>query len=174
MPKPDETQALIDEGRRYIYALRSSDWIVTADKYEAALAALERDHAIVERVRKLLVTPTSGTYLGDLIEVLEAPPQTLEPTASAIAHPDERHGSGVIDDNYVAWLRYVNGTIKTCDSDSKGAFKVWRRPPAPAPSDARERAIDTLLHMFRCETESLQRGHAKYFVDTILAAAQPR
>lgn len=43
------------------------------------------------------------------------------------------------DDDYVAWCRYVNYgidasgadilTIETCDSDVKGAFKVYRAPP---------------------------------------------
>lgn len=31
------------------------------------------------------------------------------------------------DDGYVAWLRFDNGIIKVCDSDSDGAFKVWRK-----------------------------------------------
>jgi len=39
------------------------------------------------------------------------------------------------DDNYVAWLHYVHASdedgdyaIEVCDSDSEGAFKVWRSP----------------------------------------------
>lgn len=38
------------------------------------------------------------------------------------------------EDNYVAWLRYVNGTIRVCDSDSPGAFKVYRHPKHFPPS----------------------------------------
>lgn len=37
------------------------------------------------------------------------------------------------DDNYVAWLRYRHvhesaSSIHVCDSDSEGAFKVYRHP----------------------------------------------
>lgn len=34
-------------------------------------------------------------------------------------------------DDYVAWLRYKSGndtTVHLCDSDTKGAFKVYRAP----------------------------------------------
>lgn len=31
----------------------------------------------------------------------------------------------VVDD-YVAWCRYTNTTIVTCDSDAEGAFRVYR------------------------------------------------
>lgn len=34
------------------------------------------------------------------------------------------------DDTYVAWCRYRNGRILLCDSDSPGAFKVYRHPRA--------------------------------------------
>lgn len=33
------------------------------------------------------------------------------------------------DDNYVAWLRFTpEGCLRLCDSDSTGAFKVYRKP----------------------------------------------
>ena len=31
------------------------------------------------------------------------------------------------ENDYVAWVHYHNGSILTCDSDAKGAFKVYRR-----------------------------------------------
>jgi hypothetical protein len=37
-------------------------------------------------------------------------------------------------DDYVAWARYDNGTIRLCDSDSPGAFRVYRHPPTQAAS----------------------------------------
>ena len=33
-----------------------------------------------------------------------------------------------MEDNYVAWVHFHNGSISTCDSDSPGAFKVYRHP----------------------------------------------
>lgn len=33
-----------------------------------------------------------------------------------------------IIDDYVAWARYSGGTIRLCDSDAPGAFKVYRHP----------------------------------------------
>lgn len=32
------------------------------------------------------------------------------------------------EDSYIAWARYTNGTIRLCDSDSPGAFRVYRHP----------------------------------------------
>ena len=32
------------------------------------------------------------------------------------------------EDSYVAFLRFNRGAIQVCDSDSEGAFKVWRHP----------------------------------------------
>ena len=34
-------------------------------------------------------------------------------------------------DDYIAWLRFDNGTIKVCDSDSPKAFRVYRKPDTP-------------------------------------------
>ena len=43
------------------------------------------------------------------------------------------------EDNYVAWCHYRNGRILLCDSDSEGAFKVYRAAFAPRPEgDARD------------------------------------
>lgn len=40
------------------------------------------------------------------------------PTCNAKSHPEN---------DYVAWLRFTeSGSILTCDSDAKGAFKVYR------------------------------------------------
>lgn len=36
------------------------------------------------------------------------------------------------DDNYVAWCRYTDRTIVTCDSNEEGAFRVYRRSDDPA------------------------------------------
>ena len=33
-----------------------------------------------------------------------------------------------IDEDYVAWCRYTEHSIVTCDSDAPGAFKVYRGP----------------------------------------------
>lgn len=33
-----------------------------------------------------------------------------------------------LDDDYVAWIRFSGRSIRVCDSDSPGAFRVWRRP----------------------------------------------
>lgn len=49
------------------------------------------------------------------------------------------------EDDYVAWCRYTydgNGgiqTIKTCDSDAKGAFKVYTRTAAPVAAEQEDR-----------------------------------
>lgn len=32
------------------------------------------------------------------------------------------------EDDYVAWVRYIDNSIQTCDSDAEGAFKVYRHP----------------------------------------------
>ena len=31
-------------------------------------------------------------------------------------------------DNYVAWLQFRKGSIRVCDSDAEGAFRVYRHP----------------------------------------------
>lgn len=51
--------------------------------------------------------------------------------------PASEEGKPVEPDNYVAWLRYNfhegnTTTIRVCDSDAEGAFKVYRRPPNTA------------------------------------------
>lgn len=65
----------------------------------------------------------------------------------------ERAGdSRVGEDDYVAWCRYTydsDGSIKTivtCDSDAKGAFKVYRARPdlhREAPAGAEQQGVDT-------------------------------
>lgn len=55
----------------------------------------------------------SGTCLEPMIEGKNRPSVVL----------------GVVmpcSDNYVAWCRYDNGAINTCNSDDLGAFKVYR------------------------------------------------
>jgi hypothetical protein len=54
-------------------------------------------------------------------EAMQFAAQTLRALKPTIAASRERR-----ENNYVAWLRYVGGTIKACDSDAEGAFKVWR------------------------------------------------
>lgn len=54
-----------------------------------------------------------------------------------------------MSDDYVAWCRYIFNesggieTIETCDSDAKGAFKVYRAPVATTSRD------DDLVHHVR-------------------------
>lgn len=36
------------------------------------------------------------------------------------------------NDNYVAWCRYTDRTIVTCDSNEEGAFRVYRRSDDPS------------------------------------------
>jgi hypothetical protein len=62
--------------------------------------------------------------------------------------PTEAAIPAVSEDDYVAWCRYTydeSGSIKsivTCDSDAKGAFKVYRAVPD---STARANAIDEAI-----------------------------
>ena len=46
------------------------------------------------------------------------------------AHPAAPQGGVAGDgkDDYVAWLRFHRGAIQLCDSDTVGAFKVYRHP----------------------------------------------
>lgn len=61
-----------------------------------------------------------------------------EAAESALAESLKRD-SEADDDNYVAYLRFVHNNagetngIRLCNSDSPGAFKVWRRPPPASP-----------------------------------------
>lgn len=48
------------------------------------------------------------------------------------------------EDNYVAFCHYDNGSISTCDSDSKGAFKVYRSPNATQTSWKSEMYMPTM------------------------------
>src|SRR5258705_13862571 len=55
------------------------------------------------------------------------------------------------EDIYVAWCRYTNKTIQTCDSDAPHAFKVYRWPGAYIESVQRQWFVKG-LH------EGLQQG----------------
>lgn len=59
------------------------------------------------------------------------------------------------ENDYVAWLRYPkSGPMVVCDSDSPGAFKVYRWP-APAPATLRE----VLLRSANLSVEIINLAH---------------
>jgi hypothetical protein len=58
----------------------------------------------------------------------------------ALAAPQPPAGKGV-EDNYVAWLRWNGRTWTACDSDAKGAFKVYRHPSNAIPREIHERLM---------------------------------
>ena len=55
---------------------------------------------------------------------------------------------------HVAWLRFYKGTLKLSDSDSPGAFKVYRKGAA---LDWMEKMIDEILPNGEWRDEILKR-----------------
>jgi hypothetical protein len=75
--------------------------------------------------------------------------ECLDAIDAAIAAPQPPAGKGM-EDNYVAWLRWNGRTWTACDSDAKGAFKVYRHPSNAIPREIHERLIrDAKLEGFR-------------------------
>ena len=80
----------------------------------------------IDRYNREVPSGPASRIIQSLVLALDAAEKALKEAAGE-------------DDSYVAWLHYRNGTIDLCDSDSEGAFKVWRRPRLDAAPKAGER-----------------------------------
>jgi hypothetical protein len=165
--QPDSIETLIEKARRALH-LGPNDVEV---RVLPALDALARSHAIVQGVTATADRLNSATHplslaiAGELLGILNGwiPPAapTGEPTASAIAHPEERHGWRVLAKcDCSSWL-----------ADGHHESGCPNEPPTEARGDeARERAIQLLTILTSGVSNPHQRERAEQTIDAILGA----
>ena len=129
-----------------------------------------------------------------ILDGAEKPEATLpeqgatEPTHESLTNPYPwaTRSSARPEENYVAWLRYAGATddpnrhLVLCDSNSPGAFKVYRwsamaAAPLPAQGEPpRHKSIESLLTAFRTAIQNGMTEVADDIQAQIEVAASPQ
>ena len=85
---------------------------------------------------------TAKEYCGDSVSFTYKRTHLIEVLTRLAPAPAPDETGRNLTDNYVAWLTFEHHSgnrvsIHVCDSDTKGAFKVYRHAPAPPPDVTR-------------------------------------